>query len=396
MSSAPSVTAISVRAPSAGGRPSPVDLLVAIVVGILTTALVHLDPEGGSRTPDSLGYGLGVAAAIAVAFHRIRPAATFAAVMAIELVYHLVGYPGAGPYPALMVAMFGLAAAGRRRSAIAAAVVVAGTALVVQVVRDGAYLFSPTIIIPGVLAVASVLAGEAAHNRRQYLAEVAERLSRAEADREIETERRLTEERLRIARELHDIMAHTITVITVQAGEAQDAQDRYPDQTREALRNIREASREAMSELRATIGVLRASGEPDTVRNPAPGLRDLPELVQTTGGGSLQAVLEVQGEVRPLPAAVELTAYRIVQESLTNVIRHAGASRATVTVRYDPGVVTVQVEDDGRAASAAAANGHGIRGMRERAEAVGGRLETRARAGGGFRVWAVLPVDLQP
>ncbi|HEX2180062.1 MAG TPA: sensor histidine kinase, partial [Actinomycetota bacterium] len=254
---------------------------------------------------------------------------------------------------------------------------------------------SPTIIMPGVLAVASVLAGEAAHNRRRYLAEVAERLSRAQADREAEPQRRLTEERLRIARELHDIMAHTITVITVQAGEALDALDQYPDQVREAVRNIRDASREAMSELRATVGVLRAAPEPGTERRPAPGMRDLAELVQTAEGGGLHADLQVQGEVRPLPAAVELTAYRIVQESLTNVIRHAGASRATVTVQYEPGVVTVQVEDDGGNPPAGAANGHGIRGMRERAEAVGGRLEAKPGPD-GFRVWAVLPVDLQP
>lgn len=387
--------AVTARSPAPENRPGPVDLLVAIGAGILSTALIHLDPEGGARAPDALAYGLGIAAAAAVAFHRIRPSAVFGAVMAVHLVYHLVGYPGAGPFPALMVAMFGLAAAGRRRNAIGAAIVVAATALVVQVVREGTSVLSPTIIMPGVLAVASVLAGEAAHNRRRYLAEVAERLSRAQADREAETQRRLTEERLRIARELHDIMAHTITVITVQAGEALDALDQYPDQAREAVRNIRDASREAMSELRATVGVLRAAPEPGAERKPAPGMRDLPELVQTAEGGGLHAALQVHGEVRPLPAAVELTAYRIVQESLTNVIRHAGASRATVTVQYEPGVVTVQVEDDGANPPAEAANGHGIRGMRERAEAVGGRLEARAGSH-GFRVWAVLPVDLQP
>ncbi|HEX2180478.1 MAG TPA: sensor histidine kinase, partial [Actinomycetota bacterium] len=365
--------AVPARSAAPENRPGPVDLLVAIGAGILSTALIHLDPEGGARAPDALAYGLGIAAAAAVAFHRIRPAAVFGAVMGIHLVYHLVGYPGAGPFPALMVALFGLAAAGQRRNAIGAAVVVAATAQVVQVVREGTSVLSPTIIMPGVLAVASVLAGEAAHNRRRYLAEVAERLSRAQADREAETQRRLTEERLRIARELHDIMAHTITVITVQAGEALDALDQYPDQAREAVRNIRDASREAMSELRATVGVLRAAPEPGTERRPAPGMRDLAELVQTAEGGGLHADLQVQGEVRPLPAAVELTAYRIVQESLTNVIRHAGASRATVTVQYEPGVVTVQVEDDGGNPPAGAANGHGIRGMRERAEAVGGR-----------------------
>ncbi len=295
-----------------------------------------------------------------------------------------------------MVAIFGLAAEGMRRIAVAAAAGVAITALLIQVMGEGTAVLSPTITIPAVLAVASVFAGEAAHNRSRYLAEVQERLNRAEADRETETQRRLTEERLRIARELHDIMAHTITVITVQAGEAHDALDGYPQQTRKALKTIREASREAMSELRATVGVLREFAEPGADRKPVPGMRDLVELVQTAGAGNLKATLEVLGEPKPLPAAVELTAYRIVQESLTNVIRHSGASRATVSVKYEPSVVTIQVDDNGQGAAGTPADGHGVMGMRERAEAIGGKLEAGVREGGGFRVRTVLPVDLQP
>jgi signal transduction histidine kinase len=150
-----------------------------------------------------------------------------------------------------------------------------------------------------------------------------------------------------------------------------------------------------MAELRATVGVLRETGEPGESRKPAPGMRDLAELVQTAGGGGLATTLEVRGDARPLPAAAELTAFRVVQESLTNVIRHAGATRASVVVSYEPSSVTVEVEDDGRG-SAGSANGHGIRGMRERAEAVGGRLEAGPKADGGFRVRAVLPAELQP
>ncbi|MEX0791176.1 MAG: sensor histidine kinase, partial [Actinomycetota bacterium] len=348
-----------------------------------------------ARAPDGLAYGIGVTAAGALVFRRGQPVVTFAVVLAAHLLYHVVGYPGAGPFPSLMVALFGLAAAGMRWAAVTAAVGVAAAALLMQVIGENTPVLSPTIIVPGVLAAASVFAGEAAHNRSRYLAEVRERLSRVELDREIETERRLTEERLRIARELHDIMAHTITVITVQAGEAQDALDTSQEQTRAALKNIRDASREAMSELRATVGVLREPGEPDESRRPAPGMRDLPELVTTANGGGLEATLDIRGNARPLPAAAELTAYRIVQESLTNVIRHAQASRASVVVSYEPLVVTIEVADDGSAADDSAADGHGIRGMRERAEAVGGRLEAGPRAGGGFRVWAVLPAELQ-
>src|SRR5690606_716021 len=120
------------------------------------------------------------------------------------------------------------------------------------------------------------------------------------------------------------------------------------------------------------------------------------DLVATANGGSLEAILDIRGNARPLPAASELTAYRIVQESLTNAIRHARASKASVLVSYEPSVVTIEVGDNGIAGAGSAADGHGIRGMRERAEAVGGRLEAGPQAGGGFRVWAVLPADLQP
>ncbi|HEX2054209.1 MAG TPA: histidine kinase [Actinomycetota bacterium] len=376
-------------------RPGPVDWLVVIGVGILTSLLIHLDPEGSVRRPDALGFGLGIAASGVLVARRFRPLLTLGVVLAVHLAYHALGYPGAGPFPALMVSLFTLAALGMRAIAVTAATAAAGAALLMQVIGEGTSLLSPTIIMPAVLAATSVLAGEAAHNRSRYLAEVRERLARAEADREIETQRRLTEERLRIARELHDIIAHTITVITVQAGEAQDALDRYPEQARKALKTIREASREAMSELKATVGVLRepAAGEPE--RKPAPGLRDLPELVSSAGGGALATRLEIEGDPRPLPTAVELTAYRIVQESLTNVIRHAGASLARVVVRYEPSILTVSVDDDGKGSNGSG-GGHGIAGMRERAEAVGGRLEAGEAPNGGFRVWAVLPSDLQP
>ncbi len=390
-----STTAPELALPVRGQPPRAADFLVAILAGIASTLLIHLDPES-ARSPDVFAYGLGVTAAGTLVFRRSRPVATLIVVLAAHLLYHSAGYPGAGPFPSLMVALFGLAAAGMRWAAITAAIGVAAAALLMQVIGEDTPVLSPTIIMPAVLAAASVFAGEAAHNRSRYLAEVRERLNRVEQDREIETERRLTEERLRIARELHDIMAHTITVITVQAGEAQDALDTSPDQTREALKNIRNASREAMAELRATVGVLRDPGEPGEPRKPAPGMRDLADLVATANGGSLDAILDIRGNARPLPAASELTAYRIVQESLTNVIRHARASKASVLVSYEPSVVTIEVGDNGIAGAGSAADGHGIRGMRERAEAVGGRLEAGPQAGGGFRVWAVLPADLQP
>lgn len=393
MSSLVSAREPAALAPATSGI-SPADLLVAIVAGVLTTVLVHLDPEGSTRSPDALAYGLGIAGAAALVLRRSQPVAVFGVVAAIHLVYHLRDYPGAGPFPSMMVALFGLAAAGLRRGAIAGAALIGLWSALVQVLSEGAALLSPTVIMPVVLATASVLAGEAAHNRSRYLAEVRERIARTEAEQELETQRRLTEERVRIARELHDIMAHTIAVITVQAGEAQDALDEFPDQTRAALRTIREASREAMSELRANVGLLREPAE--ATRKPVPGLRDLPELLQTASG-TLETSLSVVGEVRDLPAALELTVYRIVQESLTNVIRHADAAHVSVVLRYEPSRLTVEVKDDGTGpGKPLLTEGHGIAGMRERAEAMGGRLEAGPAPDRGFRVSALLPLESRP
>jgi signal transduction histidine kinase len=226
------------------------------------------------------------------------------------------------------------------------------------------------------------------------MAEVAERLRRAEAEREREAERRLERERLRIARELHDVLAHTVAVIGVQAGVAAEALADAPGEARAALRTIREKSREATAEVRAALDVLREP-EGDAPRAPAPGLAQLEELVHAAAA-ELQVELSVTGAARPLPAAVDLTAYRIVQESLTNVIRHAEASEATVSIHYEPDAVVVEIDDDGRGSTngaPTAADGHGLAGMRERAAALGGRLEAgpAPHSGDGFRIRAWLP-----
>lgn len=375
------------------GAHRPVDFLIALGTGMAVVALIHLDPERSPRDPDAIAYALGIGAAGLLLMRRHRPVATFASVFAVHGVYHVLGYPGAGPFPATLLTLFTLAEVGLRRYASGAAALVVLTSVFSQVTREGAGLFSPSVVMPAIFSAAAVLAGEAAHNRMRYLAEVKQRLRRAETEQRMEAERRVTEERLRIARELHDIMAHTIAVISVQASEAQDALDKHPHQARAALRTIRSASRDAMLELRAAVGVMRDSNEADaSPMRPAPGLAELPELVRSTGGGDLRVELRLLGLQRQLPAAVELTVYRLVQESLTNVIRHAHASNATVTVGYEPSRVSVWVEDDGRGPVDAGGRGYGVMGMTERVAAIGGWLDAGARPEGGYRVHAVLPV----
>jgi signal transduction histidine kinase len=206
---------------------------------------------------------------------------------------------------------------------------------------------------------------------------------------------------MRIARELHDVVAHHIALVNVQAGVAAHVMDQRPDQARQALAHVREASRHALEELQATVGLLRQSGDPAAPTEPAPGLGVLDDLVESFVRAGLRVEVpaaegSVPAAVGTLPSAVDLTAYRVVQEALTNVHKHAGeGARATVRIARDRHTLTVCVEDDGGGRSAAArpgTGGHGLVGMRERAAALHGTCEAGPREDGGFRVTVRLPL----
>jgi signal transduction histidine kinase len=205
-----------------------------------------------------------------------------------------------------------------------------------------------------------------------------------------EARRRASEERLAIARDLHDVVAHNISVINVQANTALHLMDRQPERARDALTAIHEVSRQALGELRSVLGVLRADGA-DSPLVPSPGLDRLGELAAHARAAGIAVLLEQEGTSRPVPAGVDAAAYRIIQEALTNAVRHSGGSTATVHVRYDAGALTIEVDDDGRAAAHSPRPGNGVAGMTERARALGGTLDAGPRPGGGFRVLARLP-----
>ena len=226
----------------------------------------------------------------------------------------------------------------------------------------------------------------------------AERVAATRASRQIEQRRRQSEERLRVARDLHDVIGHNISLINVQASMGLDLIDSQPEQARAALSAIKSASKEALEELRTMLTTLRPDDEV-APRSPAPGLDRLPELIELTRAAGLSVDVEVAGQAPPLPAAVDLAAYRIIQESLTNVARHAGRARVTVRVSYDDADMHVEIDDDGDAPSGggiATGTGSGITGMRGRAAALGGDLSAGYRHGGGFRVSARLPVRPAP
>jgi signal transduction histidine kinase len=380
--------------------PVALDAALAAVVAVAISFAIGAEQEPGSKSPDALAYLLGVAIAAPLLLRRRWPLGVLLASTVVALMYHALDYPAIGVALPLAVAYFSAAVAGRIWPAAIVAVGLHMFAVGFRAVEEDERLV--TVIGSGtiedlVLVAAVLLLGEALRTRRAWMAEVEERLRRTDIEREREAARRVEQERLRIAHELHDVLAHTVALIGVQAGVAAEALDESPAEAQTALRRIREQSREALTELKATVGVLRGprDGAP---RSPAPRLSQLQELVETAARAGVQVDLSVSGTVRALPAIVDLAAYRIVQESLTNVVRHAGVSRATVLIDYEPDAVVVQVEDDGRGVAngrAAMAEGHGLVGMRERAAATGGRLEAgpAPEPGRGFRVRAWLPTD---
>jgi signal transduction histidine kinase len=373
----------------------PSDVAVVLATGVLQVVLTLLASQNlrGRLPLDALGLVLLVAGPLALLGRHRWPLATLLTVAAITVLYFALGYPFGPAWLALLVAFWTAITGGQRLAAWLTAAVA-----IPAFVGLGA-LFGraegPTLdgILPhvGWLLLVLVVA-EAARIRRERLLE-AER-TRAEEDR-----RRAGEERLRIARELHDVLAHNISLINVQAGVALHLMDEQPGQSRSALIAIKQASNDALRELRSVLDILRQGAE--APRSPTSGLESLDGLVANAQAAGQAVRTRVAGTPRPLPAGVDLAAFRIVQEALTNVTRHAGKATATVLVGYGDGELTVQVDDDGRGPSGSGApepegGGNGIRGMRERAAALGGELEVGPRPGGGFRVAARLPLNGVP
>jgi signal transduction histidine kinase len=258
------------------------------------------------------------------------------------------------------------------------------------------YRYANPSLKDALLLAGWVLAVAIAAEARRFRAE---RAAATIASRELDQRRRQSEQRLRVARDLHDVIGHNISLINVQASMGLDLMSSQPEQARAALSAIKSASKEALEELRTMLTALRHDDEDIAPRSPAPGLDRLPELIELTRAAGLAVEVETTGTAPLVPADVQLAAYRIIQESLTNVARHSGQARVTVRVSYDHANMHLRVDDNGTARSAGAAaigTGSGITGMRERATALGGDLSAGFRHGGGFRVSARLPVRSSP
>ncbi|MGH9228147.1 MAG: sensor histidine kinase [Acidimicrobiales bacterium] len=365
-------------------------LVVAILQVGGTAGAGHNQPERWSL--DALGVALLLAGPAALLARRRWPEVALAVALSAALAYWLTDYPrGPAGFPALIFALVSAVLAGRRAFAWGTlAVGYVGFTALPPLLGQESWDVGRALGLAAWLLVLGTGA-EILRTRRERRAE----LAHVQAE---EARRRASEERLLIARELHDVLAHNISLINVQAGVALHLLDERPDQARPALTAIKAASKEALGELRSVLDVLRRSGDEDGAtapRAPTAGLRDLPGLVERTRTAGLDVTLDVSGDARPVPAGVDLAAFRIVQEALTNVVRHAGTNGARVRLDYGDDQLTVQIDDDGAGAPAAPRDGpgRGIAGMRERVQALSGSFEAGPRPGRGFRVRARFPID---
>ncbi|MEU8999421.1 histidine kinase [Streptomyces caniferus] len=404
-------------------HPRAVDVVLAVAVFACILCAAVADPHGphgprfGGHHLSATTVVLAALACAALVLRRRLPRTVLALTGACTIVELLArsSDPRAPVAASAVIALYSLASRTDRPTTWRIG------ALTVVVLTAAAMLYGPRPWYAqeniGIFAWTGMAAaaGDAVRSRRAFVDAIRERAERAERTREEEARRRVAEERLRIARELHDVVAHHIALVNVQAGVASHVMDNRPDQAKQALAHVREASRSALEELRATVGLLRQSDDPKAPTEPAPGLGVLDQLVDGFVRAGIPVDLEIPHTPRPLPASVDLTAYRVVQEALTNVHKHAGeGARATVRILHSETALTVTVLDDGAGRAGIprqkggdrppvepggqgepedSGGGHGLIGMRERVFALRGTVVTGPRAAGGFQVRVTLPLQ---
>lgn len=357
--------------------------LGVVAVGLLAFALRDQRPD---EPPAALGYALVVVAGSSLAWRRRAPLTVATIVSVAVATASLLGY-----WPEfvamLWIAVYSAAAYTERDRLVRVLLPVALlTSVAISVGErwdrglNWVEILSDLIVTFGV----PILLGRMTFNRRRRIVR----------DREFATREAVAAERAAIARELHDVVAHHMSVMVVQAGAARAVSESDPAATAEALRQIEASGRTGLTEMRRLLEVLKAE-EDGNGRAPQPGLARLSELLDSMRVSGLPVEAVVEGSPRPLPPGVDLSAYRIVQEALTNALRHAGGASARVVVRYDPGAVELEVADDGPGPpeDPEASGGHGLIGMRERVQLFGGELEAGPRPGGGFLLRARLPSE---
>ena len=366
------------------------DVAFALIVGAIEIVGTRFAGQNqpDHRALDAVALALLAAGAAALVFRRRYPGWVLIFALGITLLYVLLDYPKGPNFLAMTIAFYTAVMQGRRL--LAWAVLAAEFVLFPWLPYVLGNAPAPTSTgmfgLAGWLLVLATVA-ELAHIRQQRILRT----------REEEARRRAGEERLRIARELHDVLGHHISLISVQAGVALHLMDKQPEQARVALSVIKDASKDALRELRSVLDVLRQVHE-EPPRSPSPGLASLSDLVSRASEAGAQVHTEVSGDLKGLPASVDLAAFRIVQEALTNVMRHSGQTTSSVHVTCNEQELTLRIENEvGKEGSRDGIGlGQGILGMQERATALGGVVEAGPRPDGGFRVFARLPLDGSP
>jgi signal transduction histidine kinase len=375
------------------GRPRLLDRLLVVFLFLLGLEPVVVYSLAGLPPSAAAAFVLLFLRTVPLLWRRNRPVQVFLVVAAASAARLLIGRPESDVVLAIAVAVYSVSVYGPERERL----VVAGLAVATVIAGAGGLLVSggehgpwSALLAPGAVGLAGWVVGDYLRSRRRYLADLEARAERLQLEAEQARERAAGEERLRIARELHDVVAHQVSLMAIQAGAARVAAG---SDERAALASIEAGARETLAELNRLLGVLRRDGAP-AARTPQPGLADVEALLQGARDAGLQVQLEVTGTVRPLPAALDLCAYRILQEAITNVLKHSGASRVDVRIHRGQANLELTVFDDGvGGAGRRAASGHGLVGMRERVELFGGSLEAGGSELGGFRVLARLPVE---
>ncbi|HEX6357373.1 sensor histidine kinase [Actinophytocola sp.] len=363
-------------------------LVIVVPIAVVQVAFTFGAAAGQEllHRVNALTIVLALLSAVALSWRRRYPITVLVVVYALLTTYFALKNPYGPVFLSLVVALFNATANGRRLYAWTAGYTAAAVMYTAMVTfRDDApsswagagAIFAWISLVMGL--------GELARARRDRAEQAA--AAKAEQDK-----RQASEERLRIAREVHDVLAHHVSLINVQSGVALHLIDSQPEQVREALTAIKQSSKEVLVELRNILGVLR-DVDRAAPRHPVASLDQLDALLERMRTAGLPVTLTVEGDRRPVPKGVDAAALRIVQESLTNTYRHAGPTSATVTLSYQPDELRVQVDDDGRGepGGSAVGTGSGLTGMRQRAEALSGTFEAGARPGGGFRVLATFP-----
>ncbi len=375
-----------------------------IAVGLALIAVFQLANAGEGlqglfrRAPDGWAYLLALTQTLPLAFRRIRPIPVLFIVAGSFMIDRGLDYPSSIAVAGVLFAFHSLGSELPRRQSLVIGLGAAGV-LTLFTLSGVAYNESVdfgTVLLVLVGSVLPLFLGREVHERRRYLTELEERTKLLERDREERARRAVREERARIARELHDVVAHEMTVMTIQAAAASRVLDRDPDKAAEALTAIEEAGHDALAEMRRLLGLLRTE-EQTATRSPQPGLARLDGLVEQMAEAGLSIDVVIAGTPRPLPAGIDLSAYRIIQESLTNTLKHGGpAVRAKVQLEFADRELGLEVTDDGRGAAEALATqdggGHGLLGMQERVALLGGEFSSGPRSGGGYKVTARIPV----